>query len=104
MVETQLKTVKIKCDDFDTAKKNKKAIKANPVASLIIRIVLLVLLLVSAARVPYTGCYLDSIFFEFLFGITKYFVYLYFLLLLILSFIKTSIATKLLRKMSMIKV
>jgi hypothetical protein len=46
--------------------------------------ILLFLLVFSFARIPYTGAYIDSYTFDFLFGTYKYFIYLYVASLLVI--------------------
>ncbi len=52
---------------------------------------LMILVTISLFRLPYTGCYLDSIFFEYLFGVSKYFVYSFLYLILIFKLCNKSI-------------
>lgn len=49
--------------------------KSNHLTMIILCFIGLIILTVSLIRLPFTGCFLDDIFFEYLFGISKYFVY-----------------------------
>lgn len=52
---------------------------------------LMILLSISLIRLPYTGCYLDSIFFEYLFGVSKYFIYAFLYSILIVKLFNKSV-------------
>ena len=66
---------------FDARQKNKISSKK------IIKIILFAILLVSLVRVPYFGSYIDAYLFEYLFGITKYIIYVFCLIFIICWFV-----------------
>ncbi len=65
--------------------------KAKKTSRIFTCCMLLILLTISLVRLPFTGCYLDAIFFEYLFGVSKYFVYFFIYAMLIVKLFNKSI-------------
>jgi hypothetical protein len=77
-------------------KKIHNNVTATPlnIKAIVINICLILLLLFSATRVPYTGAYIDDFLFDFLFGTFKYVVYLYLITILVIKCISNNLFKK----------
>ena len=68
-------THKTVVDQSNSEKALKEFQKSNRLTMIILCLVGLLVLTFSLVRLPFTGCFLDDVFFEYLFGVSKYFVY-----------------------------
>jgi hypothetical protein len=72
---------------FNNEKKNKRsAIK------IIFQVFLLLLIAISLARIPYSGCFIDSFVFDYILGTYKYIIYFYLIFVLILKVFELKLA------------
>ena len=70
---------------------NFNKIKNNNIFKICLYVFLLIFLLLSLARIPYVGVFLDAVLFSFIFGYAKYLMYLYLITILVMLIINKKV-------------